>query len=203
MYKMFAIIGVAGLWLSCSPVPAENQKESEKPPTASPASTSPAALVAPAKPTPNKSQIRSAVIANAKEAYVAKNYDGALTILDRVTWLQDDPEVKKLHSKIAREAERTRSVREAQARKEKLASGIATRKAYAATLREKFLDDGLDIKVAVKGKNAEVLYLTYPLFNDVWTHKFSKGSLIDEIQGLGFTRVDFDDNYEFHKYFKL
>jgi hypothetical protein len=197
MYKVCAIAAIMGLLLCCSPVHEENPKEPEKPLAIAPAPAPPARAI------PDKAQIRSTVLANAKREYSNKDYDGALTILDRVTWLEGDPEVKKLRAKIAKESERTRSVREAQTRKEKLASGKAARKAYAATLREKFLDDGLDIKVTVKGGNAEILYLTYPLFNDVWTHKFSKGNLIDEIQGLGFARVDFDDNYEFHKYFKL
>ncbi len=74
---------------------------------------------------------------------------------------------------------------------------VAARKAYALSLREKFLDDGVDIKVSVSGSAATKLKLEYVLFNDVWTHKFQKGSLMQEIGRLGFKEVHFDDGYDY------
>jgi hypothetical protein len=74
------------------------------------------------------------------------------------------------------------------------------RSLYAGELRNHFLDQSLDIKVSVSGKHDERLKLTYVLFNDVWLHNFKKGSLIDEIRGKGFRRVDLTDGYNWGYY---
>jgi hypothetical protein len=76
----------------------------------------------------------------------------------------------------------------------------ATRKAYAEKLRERYLDEGMDIKVSVYGKNNANIKLTYVLFNDVWTHKMSKGTLIGEIQTLGFKKLSLSDGYAYNVY---
>jgi hypothetical protein len=78
---------------------------------------------------------------------------------------------------------------------------VLLRREYANKLRDKFLDDGMDIKVSTSGTSSNRLYFKYALFNDVWVHKFQKGSLIDEIKEMGFKKVDFDDGYDYHVYF--
>lgn len=80
------------------------------------------------------------------------------------------------------------------------AAAKLTREAYAAKLRERYLDQGMDIKVKVSGKNSDRLTLTYVLFNDVWNHKFSKGDALGEMRSLGFRRVDMTDGYDYHVY---
>lgn len=73
----------------------------------------------------------------------------------------------------------------------------AIRKAYAEKLREKYLDDGMDIKVSVYGKNNTNIKLSFVLFNDVWTHKMQKGTLIGEIQRMGFKTLSLSDGYDY------
>jgi hypothetical protein len=123
------------------------------------------------------------------------DYEGASKILGRVPWLKEDPDVAALLAKVVKEEERTRPQREAKQARERAASE------NGQILRTKFLDDGLDIKVQVKGQEAERLDLHFVLFNDVWTHNFKKGSLMGEIQRMGFKRVDFRDGYDYHVYF--
>jgi hypothetical protein len=79
------------------------------------------------------------------------------------------------------------------------ANAARLRIAYAKKLREKFLDDGMDIKVSTEGKDKDTLHLKYSLFNDVWVHKFVKGSLNEEIGRVGFELVFFDDGYDYRK----
>lgn len=71
---------------------------------------------------------------------------------------------------------------------------------YAKLLRERYLDQNLDIKVKVTGKGNDHLTLQFALFNDVWAHKFQKGDLVDEVRKLGFHRVDMTDGYDYHVY---
>lgn len=83
----------------------------------------------------------------------------------------------------------------------KKANMVLLRREYGNKLRDKFLDDGMDIKVSTSGTSSNRLYFKYALFNDVWVHKFQKGSLIDEIKEMGFKKVDFDNGYDYHVYF--
>jgi hypothetical protein len=76
----------------------------------------------------------------------------------------------------------------------------AIRKAYAEKLRDNYLDQGMDIKVSVYGKNNANIKLTFVLFNDVWTHKMQKGTLIKEIQDMGFKKLSLSDGYEYNVY---
>lgn len=146
---------------------------------------------------------KRAVLDSAEKAMEAEDYAGALAILGRFPWLNDDPDAAALRQRIAREEARTRPVREERARQAQAAALEVARVAYASALREKFLDDGLDIKVSVSGDHSEQLDLQYVLFNDVWLHKFRKGSLIQEIWKMGFTRIDFRDGYDYHMYVTL
>ena len=83
------------------------------------------------------------------------------------------------------------------------AMGAMARQAYGKALRERYLDDNLDIKVTVSGKDSEKITLAFALFNDVWAHKVQKGDLLDEMQKLGFKRVDMTDNYDYHVHWNL
>lgn len=89
---------------------------------------------------------------------------------------------------------------ERQRRQAEQTAGAAARRAYGEALRERFLNDNLDIKVSVTGNNASRITLTFVLFNDVWRHKFAKGDLVEEMGRLGFKRVDMKDGYDYHYY---
>jgi len=159
-----------------------------------------AAKSAAAAPSRDRTAAKKAVLDSAEKALNAQDYTGALAILGRFEWLKDDPDAAVLRQRVAEEELRTRPERDARARQAQASANEAARVTYAAALREKFLDDGLDIKVSVSGDHAERLDLHYVLFNDVWLHKFRKGSLIQEIWMLGFTRIDFRDGYDYHMY---
>jgi len=77
-----------------------------------------------------------------------------------------------------------------------------TRKAYATQLRNAFLDAGFNIKVKVTGKYNTNLTLTYSLFDEVWTRKFSKEGRISEWHNMGFQRVYFKNGYDFNVYYQ-
>jgi SH3-like domain-containing protein len=81
-----------------------------------------------------------------------------------------------------------------------LEAGEEARRAYGPTLRERFLDAGLDIKVRVSGRDAERLELTYVLFSDVWTHRMQKDGLVSQWRDMGFARVDVKDGFDYHTY---
>jgi len=85
-------------------------------------------------------------------------------------------------------------------KRQKLVNGAEDRRAFAARLREGFLDQGLDIKVRVSGKHAERLTMTYALFSDVWSHRFQGEGVLDSLQTAGFERVDMTDDYDWHVY---
>jgi len=101
--------------------------------------------------------------------------------------------VESAKAKAAQEA--AEKANQAKAKKD----SIVARKAYAELLRNKFLDDGADIKVDVRGSNAESLILTYALFNDVWSHRMLKpGGLAGEAFGLGFKKIELSDGYNYN-----
>lgn len=79
----------------------------------------------------------------------------------------------------------------------------AARKTYGETLRQKYLDDGLDIKVLVSGKDNRIITLKFALFNDVWANKMRKGDLINEIEAMGFKRLNMTDGYDYSVYWDL
>ena len=74
------------------------------------------------------------------------------------------------------------------------------RRDIAGVLRNHFLDNGLDIKVTVKGKSHDRLRLEYVLFNDVWRHRISKEGLISQWCAMGFQRIDMSDGYDWNVY---
>jgi hypothetical protein len=84
-----------------------------------------------------------------------------------------------------------------------VAAGKVARLAYGMRLRQRYLDDNLDIKVRVTGRESERITLEFALFNDVWANKMRKGDLLDEMRRLGFKRMDMTDNYDYHVYWDL
>ena len=83
------------------------------------------------------------------------------------------------------------------------AAGALVRAALAKQLRQQYLDNNLDIKVSVSGKQNERITLRFALFNDVWANKFRKGDLLAQLQKAGFTRLDMTDGYDYHVYWNL
>jgi hypothetical protein len=77
------------------------------------------------------------------------------------------------------------------------------RKKYAEELRNQYLDDNLDIKVTAYGPNNTILKLSYPLFNDVWSHKMENGDVIEGIKKIGFKRFEMSDGYDWGVYWNF
>jgi len=103
-----------------------------------------------------------------------------------------EQEQKEMRRKA--EIERKRKAQEFEA------ASTLSRKEYGAKLRENYLDKNMDIKVYVYGKNNTMLKLSFVLFNDVWTHKMQKGSLINEIRDMGFKRFALTNGYDYSVY---
>lgn len=82
---------------------------------------------------------------------------------------------------------------------EKIVYTASTRKAYETTLHNSFLDNNLDIKVAVKGKNKDVLELKYALFNDVWLRKLETGGNLNQWHEMGFKKIVVTDGYDYNQ----
>lgn len=77
---------------------------------------------------------------------------------------------------------------------------VLERKKYQTTLRNSFLDNGLDIEVLVYGKDNTKIRLTYVLFNDVWFRKFQTEGHINSLQLKGFYRIELTDGYDYKRY---
>jgi len=95
-------------------------------------------------------------------------------------------------------------VRERDEEAKRLRTAASARKAYGELLRNRFLDQGMDIKVNVTGDHNDRITLRWALFNDVWTHRMQKeDGLIPEMNALGFKRVDVTDGYDYHMYWTM
>lgn len=71
-----------------------------------------------------------------------------------------------------------------------------SRKAFALNLQEKMLDNGLNMKVKIKGKNNTVLEITYSLMSQVWVHNIVNGQDFDKTAySVGFEKIIFSDGY--------
>lgn len=71
------------------------------------------------------------------------------------------------------------------------------RAAAALVLRDAFLNDGMDIKVSVSGKNKDVIRLEYALFNDVWSYKMNQRGDISTLLDMGFKKITLTDGYDY------
>jgi len=87
----------------------------------------------------------------------------------------------------------------AQAEKDK----INVRLAYAKLLRNRYLDQGLDINVSITGIDNTRIKLSFALFNAVWAHKMGNGDLITEIQNMGFKKLTMTDGYDYTVYWNF
>jgi hypothetical protein len=76
------------------------------------------------------------------------------------------------------------------------------RKIICDSIRNYYLDNGLDIKVKLYGKNDENIKFTYILFNDVWTHKFSKARNVEFLMDIGFKKITLTDGYDYSVYWE-
>lgn len=97
-------------------------------------------------------------------------------------------------------AERERKRKAAKAKKEKIQAERDARVLYGALLRNNYLDQGMDIKVYIRGTNKDRLVLSYILINDVWFHQFGKGTLINEIRDMGFNKITMTDGSSYRRY---
>lgn len=81
-----------------------------------------------------------------------------------------------------------------------LENQIIERKDYETTLRNNFLDNNLNIKVKVSGKDNTKITLTYSLFNEVWFRKFQTEGHFDKLAQKGFKKIILTDNYEYNQW---
>lgn len=77
---------------------------------------------------------------------------------------------------------------------------INERKAWELKLRNDFLDNNLDIKVLVHGKNFTSITLTYALFNDIWFRKFETAGHFTNLYNKGFKKITLTDGYKYEKW---
>lgn len=82
--------------------------------------------------------------------------------------------------------------------KDMILNAKLNRRDYEYKLRNLFLDQGLDIKVKITGKNYQNLTLTFALFNDVWLRKFKTNGNIDLWYDMGFRRIFLTDGYDYN-----
>lgn len=120
-------------------------------------------------------------------------------VLFREQWLKEQTRIKR----ETRLAEVRKKKEEKKAKQLKIKQMKETRIKYGKLLRNKYLDQGLDIKVNVSGTNKDRITLSFSLFNDVWSHNFSKGTFFDEIKLLGFKRLVMTDNYDYTVYWQF
>lgn len=116
-------------------------------------------------------------------------------------------ELRKDYLKAVRVAEQKKAAAEKErkriadkAAKEKIQAERDARVLYGLLLRNNYLDQGMDIKVYIKGRNKDVLVLSFILINDVWFHQFGKGTLIDEIREMGFNKITMTDGSSYRRY---
>ncbi len=86
---------------------------------------------------------------------------------------------------------------------------IAQRKSVAKRLETLYLDQGMDTRVRVTGKNQDVLRINYIFAGRVMAHKITeggsmrKGSFLKNLEDIGFRRVVFYDTHSESYYYRL
>jgi hypothetical protein len=149
----------------------------------------------------------STILARVRGLIKEKQYDAAVQEANPFLSV-GDPELKTLHDQAqAVILEREREIKEKilkreREAKEKIESAAKQvfRENYKTVLREIFLDQGMDIKVSISGKQSDRLTLTFVLFNDVWVHRFQKDGIVEQWREMGFNRVDIKDGYDYYQY---
>ena len=127
-------------------------------------------------------------------------YDADITKFEK---LVEDLKNTEYSKRILKSLDSLKSVKEIQSAKktaELEKETIQERKEYETTLRNSFLDNNLDIKVSVYGKNNTKIKLTYALFSDVWFRKFETEGHFDKLYQKGFKRIELTDGYDYGKY---
>jgi len=101
--------------------------------------------------------------------------------------------------KIEEEAARKVAAEEAKRQKiEEEAAKLATRKAFASTLEETYLDNRMDVTVTTLGQNATTLKMKFVLFSRVDAHELSKDTeFFQMLRGFGFKKFIMTDGYDF------
>jgi hypothetical protein len=73
----------------------------------------------------------------------------------------------------------------------------SSRARFAAQLDTSYLEDGMDVKVRVQGKENTTLLIEYPLVNRVTAYQFSKsGTLWSDLKRFGFRKLIIGDGFE-------
>lgn len=82
---------------------------------------------------------------------------------------------------------------------EKLKAGAQVRLFYKTELRDRFLNQGLNIKVSVSGKYYENLTLEYALFDEVWFYKLNKDNFDSMHTDLGFQKITVTNGFDYSR----
>jgi hypothetical protein len=77
---------------------------------------------------------------------------------------------------------------------------VSSRKEYEQKLRNSFLDNNLNIKVKVSGKDNTSIKMTYALFDEIWFRKFETEGFFTKLNNLGFTKITLSDGYDYGEY---
>jgi hypothetical protein len=168
-----------------------------------------ASAVAPEKsPEEKHKKCRESILANARQAMAERHSVVAVAILDNgkalCVGLSDDNEFNSLHARASKEAAKVAKKREAEQKRTNIIALAEGRRRIAVALRQRWLDQGVNIKVRVSGKQADRIVLTYPLFDEVWGNRFNKpDELFWMLKAAGFKRVDLDSGFNYHQYWQL
>jgi hypothetical protein len=86
---------------------------------------------------------------------------------------------------------------------------VRQRESWATTAEKKMLDGGMDMDFTLSGAQKERLSIKWALMGKVAVHKLTDGgsmnagSLLSQMQKVGFRRVSFTDGYNFAVYYDL
>jgi tetratricopeptide (TPR) repeat protein len=142
----------------------------------------------------------SSLVARGDEAIELGYFENARALYQQVYDVAPEtPGLKEKLDRANREIEKLEAQRKAEEARAQAERQKEVRQALETTLRTLFLDQGLDIKVDVSGKNSDRLTLTYVLFTDVWNHRFDKEGLIDQWCAMGFKKITLRDGYDWGK----
>lgn len=139
----------------------------------------------------------AANLADARRAYgIARVTEGG----SGAAYERFDAELTRRERKAREKAAAEQKALAAREARDRANAETAARRAYAELLRNRFLDQNLDIKVTVSGAKAERITLKFALFNDVWAHRIQKDGLLEELRNMGYTRVSLSDGYDYGVY---
>ena len=76
-------------------------------------------------------------------------------------------------------------------------------------MEKSFLDQGMDVRVILRGKNKDKLKMEYSLFGRVTMYKMTEdgsireGSFLSNLQKIGFKEVEFNNGWNFRSGYDL